>query len=270
MRLPTHRIGPTNRDKLVIMTAKEITSLFVAAGLTALFAPSSVLAQDAQGDVFAEEAPPANSDDPFVEEAADGTDSATSPSGSSPSATTDGAAPPPAGQATVPEGYNTAEPLPQPGYGEQPQQAYGTQPGYSPYQPRPRLRRMPYREGVAPPPGATLVERRRIGMIIAGAAMFAVPVAIMAVFASDGIYSGKAAIPLVGPFIEMGEDFLFAIDRFFLATMGLVQAAGLTLFIIGLTTKKRYYEVYAGNQEGWIVNPRATRSGGSLELIGRF
>jgi len=263
---------------------------YVLVGLVALASAPVAQAQDP----FEEE------DDPFEEEDATGEEG----SAAEPDAQSGEAIPPP----TVPAGYGSeqqqggaaqqqggsAQPAPaapapgqpgygqqqqgygqqQPGYGQQ-QQGYGQQqPGYGyqrPQQRPPRLQRIPYREGMQVPEGGRIVEKRRIGLIIAGAAMFAVSYGTSLSLFIDNIgFSGWMAVPAIGPFGEAAQDDYSALGRFFLAFGGLVQIAGLTLFTLGLASKSKIIEYYGVNERGWSVTPRAGARGAGLDLRARF
>lgn len=103
-------------------------------------------------------------------------------------------------------------------------------------------------------------------MLIAGAAMFAVPYAIGLTVMSE-FESPVLAVPLIGPFLAMREATVFAAP--FLVLDGLVQLTGATLLIIGLTVKKRYIQMYASEdgQRTLSVLPFAGQSNGlSLNL----
>jgi hypothetical protein len=245
----------------------------VLVGMVAFVAVPVHAQQD--DDPFAEE------EDPFAEdqEEADGQ--------ADPNAQSGEAIPPP----TVPEGYGSqpqqgqdsgAQPAPaapgqpgygqqQPGYGQQ-QPGYGQQqPGYGYQQPAPRLRRIPYREGMQVPEGGRIVEKRRIGLIIAGAAMFAVSYGTsISLFVDDIGFTGWMAVPAIGPFGEAAQDDYTALGRFFLAFGGLVQIAGLSLFTLGLASKSKSIEFYGLDERGWTVTPRAGVRGAGLDLRARF
>ena len=224
---------------------------------------------EAQGDD-----PFAAEDDPFADDATEGADEAQPAESGEQSGE---ALPPP----TVPDGYGGGQPQQggappaqtapnqQPGYG-QTQPSYGQQQPYQPQQRPPRLRQVPYREGMTIPEGGRIVEKRRLGMIIAGGAMFLVAYGLSVSLYVDIDFSGMMLVPVVGPFIETREDDLFAIDRLLLVFDGLVQGVGLTLLGLGIGRKKKIVEFYGLNEPGWRVTPRLGPGGGGVDLRARF
>lgn len=101
-------------------------------------------------------------------------------------------------------------------------------------------RTLPWEEGDAVPPGYRLVGQIRTGLVVAGAATLGGVWLLNALVASIGIDIGQGQavplyIPVVGPFIAMGTfKSLQAVDAFFLALDGLVQAGAATMLIVGL------------------------------------
>jgi len=128
-------------------------------------------------------------------------------------------------------------------------------------------RRLPYRAGEPIPPGYQLTRRSRPGLWIPGMIMLVVPWAISAAAASessdgrlDDLY-----IPVLGPFLTMNDANDWA--RSPLLIDGLVQVAGVTMFILGLTLKRQYL-VYMGGTHGryFAANPTL----GGVQLEARF
>ncbi len=187
--------------------------------------------------------------------------------------------PPPVEVVEQPDGYEYQEPQPgqpapaqpapyvqpgqpQPGQPQyaQPGQPQYAQPGYAPqYTPQPRLRREPYHEGMTIPPGGELIERRRTGMIISGAAVFGgmylLTVAATASVTGGGISGGSGGepvlyVPVVGPFIRAFHGGTIRGGRVFFVIDGLVQTVGATLLIVGLASKTRYIQYYAESDDG--------------------
>ncbi|MEM1418259.1 MAG: hypothetical protein AAGH15_25415 [Myxococcota bacterium] len=176
-----------------------------------------------------------------------------------------------------PGGVVVVEHAPQPG--SQPVYQVPTQPN----QPRLRRHREPYVEGMAIPVGATITRRVRVGLIIPGSLMFAVPYLSTALTYSflKGVRSedrqpqGVVLVPVLGPFLaipnldsnfeDMGRD--SGTRPFFLVFNGLVQLAGLTMLILGAVPKK-YVEYYASAPVR--VTPTFTAGGGGLELVALF
>lgn len=183
--------------------------------------------------------------------------------------------PPPAyAQQQPPPGYGQPSPTyGQPAYG---QPAYG-QPGYAPmYAPPPqRLRRYrdPYVEGMALPPDARVYSRPRIGLLIPGAALFGVFYlgTVMAWAISQDhsrTVQNVVLVPALGPFLAI-PNAANSGRRIGLVWTGLLQVAGLALFIAG-AIPKRYVEYYAGHTPGWRVSPVFGEGGGGLSAERRF
>lgn len=258
---------------------RAVTSgLFISLIALALLQPTSAWAQEGENPFVEDE-------DPFATETGEG-DPAESPDDPNETGEQSGEALPPP---TVPEGYGGGEPAEgaqpaqggaqpapntsgQPGYGQsQPgyaQPGYGQQP-YAQQRP-PRLQRIPYREGMSIPEGGRLIEKRSLGLIITGGAMFLVSYGLAASLYVDSDFTGAMLVPVVGPIIETREDDLLALGRMFLVFDGLLQGAGLTLFALGLGRKKKYIEYYGSNEPGWRVSPRFGFGGGGIDLRARF
>ncbi|MCB9603061.1 MAG: hypothetical protein H6720_22320 [Sandaracinus sp.] len=173
-------------------------------------------------------------------------------------------APPPGYEQQPPPGYG------QPGYG-QAQPGYG-QPVYAqqPYQPQPRRRREAFDPNATYPADARVYKRMRIGLLAAGAAVFAVSYGFAAALAlEEGIdVPNRLAVPLVGPWISI-NDAEGSFGRLGYAFAGLTQAIGLTLLILGVIPRT-YVEYYASTQPGWRVAPTGGQGGGGLEAAYRF
>ena len=223
----------------------------------ALMAPAQAVAQESENPFEADE-------DPFAED--DGSEGQASESEG------EEEIPPP----TVPEGYGNGggqQPPPQQGYAQPAQPGYG-QPVYpgTVQQRPPRLQRMPYREGMEIPPGGRVVAKRRTGLLISGAAMFGISYATSITLYLDVVtFREWMLVPVIGPFVEIGNDDITSGGRLLLAIDGLVQTTGLTLFILGLVSKRHFVEYYAElNEPGWRVRPRLGATGGGLDLSARF
>lgn len=166
--------------------------------------------------------------------------------------------PQPAQQPYVQPGQQPAPGQPQYGQPQYAQPQYA--PGYGPqYAPQPRLRRERYYEGMTIPPGGELIERRRTGMIISGAALFGgmylITVAATASVTGGGISGGTGGepilyVPVVGPFIRAFYDGTIRGARVFFVVDGLVQTIGATLLVVGLASKNRYIQYYAESEDG--------------------
>jgi hypothetical protein len=133
---------------------------------------------------------------------------------------------------------------------------------------------VPEDDNQAPPDGYSVAYRRRTGYLIAGPITFGVPYFYSALIAAVGHDSGSSSvdpliIPVVGPFLEMGNtngswtaDLLLAVD-------GAAQVAGAVMIYKGLTSKKR---VFMRNDlvSNTMVLPTANAHGGGFALTGRF
>jgi hypothetical protein len=176
--------------------------------------------------------------------------------------------PPPAPSAMAPNGEFVA-PLSQ-----------ATQPAYVPQSVAlsgPRMIR-DWDETQPIPYGYHRETRVRKGMVITGGIVFLVPYLYSSLFASVGADvssasggSNKAAalyLPVLGPFIEMGETDS-ATARYFLAIDGLAQAAGAFMFIYGLAVP---HNVLVRNDLAMltVVPVHVGHDGTGLGLVGRF
>lgn len=126
-------------------------------------------------------------------------------------------------------------------------------------------RRLPYTEGMLVPPGYTLVERSRPGLWIPGLIMVVVPWAIGASAASVDDRLSGLYVPVIGPFLVLGE--VADAARGPLIFMGVVEVAGFAMFLGGLLGKRRYL-AYTGSLEGRHLGFDLTPNGVRLE--GRF
>lgn len=177
----------------------------------------------------------------------------------------------------APPGYGQPA---QPGYGQPAQPGYGQpgygQPGYGPaYAPPQRLRRHreAYYEGMVLPPDARVFSRPRIGLIIPGAALFGVfYLGTVMAWAISQDHSGRVQnvvlVPALGPFLAIPNAGTSG-RRVGLVWTGLLQVAGLALFIAGLIPK-RYVEYYASDTPGWRLAPVFGDGGGGLSAERRF
>jgi hypothetical protein len=129
-----------------------------------------------------------------------------------------------------------------------------------------------YPPPILPPMTMRTVERPRTGLIVAGTVIFAATYLLnvsAAYLGGDG--TGTLAIPIVGPAVYAGtHQSCCANDdnralNFWMAVDTLVQAAGLTMAILGavVKTKVRVFDRVA-------FAPAVTSGGGGLALAGRF
>jgi len=147
------------------------------------------------------------------------------------------APPPPPPDAVAPNGQYVA-PMQQ-----QTQQTYVPQ---SVAMSGPRIIR-DWHEGDPIPPGYHPESRIRTGLVTGGATMFGVPYLISILTAAIGSDSGCCTamwVPVVGPFIQMGawnagtDSSAVATGDVFLVIDGVLQAAGVAMFVYGLAVPK--------------------------------
>jgi hypothetical protein len=184
-----------------------------------------------------------------------------------------GYGPPPPGYG--PPGQPGAHPYPPPGYYPYPPPYYyppgGTYPDLRP-------RTIPYNEGDAPPAGYRLDTRMMRGLIIAGATTFGslylLSAAVGSAFLEDSRNNDGHAplfIPVVGPFITIGTANPSPMGTFALVIDGLGQAAGVAMFVAGLTVKTKIW-VREGKGEISVAPIVAAGPGGlpGVGFEGRF
>ena len=103
-----------------------------------------------------------------------------------------------------------------------------------------------WHEGEPIPPGYHPATRARTGMIAGGLTMFGVPYLISVLVGAGGADSGccnAMYIPVVGPFVQMGsvhsgDASADSVADVFLVLDGLLQAAGVGMFIYGIAVPK--------------------------------
>ncbi len=137
-----------------------------------------------------------------------------------------------------------------------------------------RLRRERYTEGMPMPPGGRIVERRKSGLIIAGAAAFGAGYLLSAMVYSidqdvgSPLYDGSLLIPVLGPFLQLGDT--GSSEGLALGLLGTAQAVGVTLFALGMI-KRRYVEYFADlGQPGFAVIPQMSPNRAGMDLHWRF
>lgn len=177
-------------------------------------------------------------------------------------------APPPQQQPPPPQGQVVVQPAPQQ-YG-QPQQ----QPQY--YQPAP----VPQRE-------QRTRSRPIWGLVIPGAVVLGVSwilhAAVVSPFAGYSATSGfqpdwatfrwTGLIPVAGPWIQLAVKPGGFEDSWagYLVVDGLLQAAGLTMLILGIAIQEEEtYYVRGEGGSGFAIVPTADQNGGGLAAVGRF
>jgi hypothetical protein len=155
---------------------------------------------------------------------------------------------------------------------------------------------LPYRDGVAPPPGYHLEEHSRSALVLSGSIVLGTAYLLSAIigFASDNTDDNWLFIPLFGPFIDMGarnghmcsigerdprcEQFTPE-HKFYLALDGVAQTAGSALLLSGFVFPKKEYvsDTYFSPNNGaprvssWTVLPQmipGSRYG--LTLLGQL
>lgn len=171
-----------------------------------------------------------------------------------PAASAQGAPPPPPPatppppQTPPPDTYVVVQPqvvvqqpgMPQPGYYAPPGYAPGSQAGMGTVGPK----YMEYEEGDPIPPGYHTKTRIRVGLVAGGASMFGVSYLLSLMTAGfgqlisnvngEGKDYGPLLIPVVGPFIGIPTTHASAGGAFGLSFLGLTQAGGLAMFVVGL------------------------------------
>lgn len=178
----------------------------------------------------------------------------------------------PQGYPAQPATQPATQPVPQPGAPVYAQPYQQPQPAYAPQQQQPlqgRRLRVPYIEGAPMPPGGVLIERRRTGLIVSGAVMFGVPW-ITTILTGVAFDEGAVGVPVIGPLLYLGigsraADTMLVVDS-------LLQAGGLTMFILGMVVKRRYVEYYGENDTDgrqWSLRPQLGTTNG-LQLDMRF
>ena len=244
------------------------SSALLAGALMALLVPQGALAQEpapapAEGG---DEATP----DPFAQDVEEGGDDEVPVVDQSQAPNAEAVPQPPPAQ----QGYGQPQQ-----YGGQPQ--YGQQPPqYGPPQYAAQQQRRRHRERYDPnreyPSDARIFTRRKTGLIIAGAIMFAVPylmtVSVWAAAADVGDdLPATLLVPAIGPFLTI-PDAGSSAGRTVLAWDGALQTAGLTLFVVGLAAKTRYVEYWAdaARAGGFAVTPRFGTQGGGFDLRYHF
>lgn len=166
-----------------------------------------------------------------------------------------------------------AQPAPQP-------QAYAVQyaqpyPQYAPEQNR-RLRRhrVRYTLGMEVPEGATIVEHRRMSLLIPGIAIFAahyLPVAFYGLGSEDySDFDAKNYIPVLGPLLTL-DNADYQAGRSIRIYDSIAQGLGLVLFLAGMH-KTAYVEWRAdsGVQRNLAFAPGASPDGASLNARLQF
>lgn len=134
-------------------------------------------------------------------------------------------------------------------------------------------------EGRPPPAGYTAVQRRRKGLLIAGPIVLGATYGYTALIAAIGTDIDRSTggtgssvaplfIPVLGPFLEMGQTDSYSV-RYLLAIDGAAQAAGAIMLYYGLTSTKT---VFVRNDLLYSVNltPMVAPHASGLALSGRF
>ncbi len=113
----------------------------------------------------------------------------------------------------------------------------------------------------------------RRGLVIAGAVTFGstyvISAAIAAGFLDDnnGDDMVPLFIPVAGPFVAIGTADTSPIATTALIIDGLAQAAGVALFVVGLTDEEK---IWKRNDLTMRVAPMPLANGGGAALIGEF
>ncbi|MEM9070082.1 MAG: hypothetical protein AAGE52_16360 [Myxococcota bacterium] len=164
-----------------------------------------------------------------------------------------------------------------------PQQPQYAQPQFQPQyaQPRPRRVRERYDPNREYPADAQISRRVRFGLLIPGAALLVVPYAITVATWStlrdarddDDQPQNVLLVPVLGPFIAIAglEDRANpGLARAGLIWDGLLQTAGVAMFVAGVIPRK-YVTYYADtSRRGYALTPRIGAGGAGLDLQMRF
>jgi hypothetical protein len=157
---------------------------------------------------------------------------------------------------------------------------YEQPPYYGQRQHRPRRYRVPYHQGMEIPPGGQVIKRRRMGLAIPGAVLFALPyLTTVAIWTSDPIYtsrsrvSGTVHIPAFGPFIALAQlnndDYSYTgALKTGLAWSGVMQLVGITMMSFGFIGKPYlvYYADVNDRKVAFQVLPIASHDGAGAAL----
>jgi hypothetical protein len=155
-----------------------------------------------------------------------------------------------------------------------------------------------YVEGRPIPAGYHLETRPRKGLVVSGSLVFGIPYFLSLSVAASSKYDPDRWLyaPVFGPFVDLGKrkescttfgNGTFGTtttcsddssERFFLMADGLMQAAGATMFILGMALPQKLLvrddAPFVGSKQSpftWAVAPRTMgRSGYGLGLAGTF
>lgn len=144
--------------------------------------------------------------------------------------------------------------------------------GYGPYGYAPR--EMPYDPTQPIPPGYQVESRVNRGLVIAGGVTFAstygLSVLASIAFATESQREADRFLPLLvplgGPFITIGTSDAKGTETMLLLMDGLGQVAGVTMFIIGMTSKTDML-VRSNQPTGAVPNVLLGASSGALQWV---
>jgi len=119
---------------------------------------------------------------------------------------------------------------------------------------------MRYREGMEVPEGARFYDRRLTFLWIPGAALFGATY-VLSTLTYD---SGSIFVPILGPILFQTRSGT-SDTRQETTLLALAQAAGITLFAIGMR-KRRYVEYTLGGGRTATLTPTVLRRGAGLQL----
>jgi hypothetical protein len=135
-----------------------------------------------------------------------------------------------------------------------------------------------YEEGEPIPPGYHPESKVRTGLVVGGAVTFGVLYLLSALVGAAISDVNKAVnggdrgdflyVPVAGPFLQMTRT-ESSTGNVFLAIDGIGQAAGATMFIVGLTSPKTVL-VRNDLAEVRVLPMRMGQNGGGLGLVGTF
>lgn len=135
--------------------------------------------------------------------------------------------------------------------------------------------RLHYEEGKPTPQGYHLEEKPRLWMVITGSILFGVTYLPTSIFGAAGLSNRGAdkswplMIPAIGPFIATAT--IKTVDaNGLLIWDGILQTAGISLLILGLTLTEKSYVRNDIAKSNLFVAPMVSSKVQGLSLVGRF
>ncbi len=141
--------------------------------------------------------------------------------------------------------------------------------------PRQRRYREPYFDGMQIPPGGEIIQRRKLGLMIPGLAIFGVSyISMVSAYAISNDLGNDPPpamlVPVLGPFLAMGR-YENSTSRVGLGFLGTMQVIGVTMFAVGVVPR-RYVQYFAGTGDSpsWALMPVAGAGELGAQLGVRF